>query len=74
MIQEAHKKRLKKLAGIISENKEATNKNDASFLRTGVGMILKLKPEGLNKVMSLDVPTVDLTTNQNMYKLYCLYN
>jgi len=69
MIHETHKKRLKKLAGIISENKEATDKNDASFLRTGVGMILKLKPEELNKVMSLDVPTVDLTTNQNMSKL-----
>ena len=32
-------------------------------------MILKLKPEDLNKVIGMDVPSVDLTTNQNMSKL-----
>lgn len=69
MIQEKHKKRLKKLAGIVSESEEFVDANDASFLRTGIGMILKLKPEYLNKVISLDVPEVDLTTNQNMSKL-----
>lgn len=69
MIQESHKSRLKKLAGIISENKEVDTDDRNSFLRADVGMILKLKTEDLNKVLSVDVPTVDLTTNQEMTKL-----
>jgi len=69
MIKESHKKRLKKLAGIVSENKEFSTKGDGSRLKTGVGMILKLSSEELNEVMDVDVPTKDLTTGCEMTRL-----
>lgn len=69
MIQESHKSRLKQLAGIISENKEVGAESENSFLKADVGMILKLKPEDLSKALNVDVPTFDLTTNQEMTKL-----
>jgi hypothetical protein len=69
MIKESYRKRLKKLAGIIFENKDMPNKIDNSLLKVGVGMILKLNPEELSKVLDVDVPTKDLTTGCEMTKL-----
>jgi len=69
MIKESHKSRLKKLAGIISENDDINSNVEKSFLHTGVGMILKLKPEDLNKVLDINIPTEDLTTNLKMTNL-----
>lgn len=69
MIQESHKKRLKKLAGIVSENKDFSDKVYDSRLKTGVGMILKLSSEELSEVVDVDVPNKDLTTGCEMTKL-----
>tara|TARA_B100000963_G_C22632325_1_gene675621 strand:- start:3496 stop:4029 length:534 start_codon:yes stop_codon:yes gene_type:complete len=65
MINEIHKLRLKKLAGIVSENSIPKEPS----LHADVGMILKLNPEDLSKVLSVDVPTLDLTTGYDMSKL-----
>lgn len=69
MINNSYKFRLKKLAGIISENEVVKNNSDKTLLQTGVGMILKLNPGDLDKTMNVSVPTEDLTTNSKMYKL-----
>ena len=69
MIKESHKLRLKQLAGIICESSNVNNDSEPSLLQAGIGMILKLNPENLKKVLSVNIPTEDLTTNCKMTQL-----
>lgn len=69
MIKESHKLRLKKLAGIICESRDVEGNFEPSLLQVGIGMILKLSPENLNKVFGVNIPTEDLTTNYKMTQL-----